>query len=129
VGGTTLTELADTLVRDHGLPFSAAHAIAARLLKTQNEDPAASMAATLESASRSIVGRALRYDEAQLQQIMSPRHFVEVRTTYGGPAPAETLRALGVSRRALERDQADWHDRRAHVSRADQQLRDRVGAL
>jgi hypothetical protein len=30
---------------------------------------------------------------------------------------------------AIERDQADWHDRRAHVSRADQQLRDRVGAL
>ena len=32
-GGTTLTELADTLVRDHGLPFRAAHAIAALLLK------------------------------------------------------------------------------------------------
>ena len=31
-GGTTLTELADTLVRDHGLPFRQAHAIAALLL-------------------------------------------------------------------------------------------------
>ena len=32
-GWTTLTELADTLVRDHGLPFKAAHTIAARLIR------------------------------------------------------------------------------------------------
>src|SRR6185436_1367949 len=31
-GGTTLTELADQLVRDHDVPFKKAHAIAARLL-------------------------------------------------------------------------------------------------
>ena len=44
VGGTTLTELADTLVRDHGLSFRSAHAIAALLLKAQTEDPQASLA-------------------------------------------------------------------------------------
>jgi argininosuccinate lyase len=38
-GGTTLTELADTLVRDHGLPFRSAHAISALLLKARTEDP------------------------------------------------------------------------------------------
>src|SRR4029077_4481066 len=31
-GWTTLTELADTLVRDHGLPFRTAHAVASRLI-------------------------------------------------------------------------------------------------
>src|SRR5438874_5769750 len=31
-GWTTLTELADTLVRDHGLPFRTAHAISSRLM-------------------------------------------------------------------------------------------------
>ena len=35
---------------------------------------------------------------------MSPRHFVEVRTTYGGPAPSETARALSVSRANLASD-------------------------
>ena len=39
LGGTTLTELADTLVRDHGLSFRSAHAIAASLLKARTEDP------------------------------------------------------------------------------------------
>ncbi len=38
-GGTTLTELADTLVRDEGLPFRKAHGIAAQLLKTRTADP------------------------------------------------------------------------------------------
>src|SRR6185295_17898662 len=38
-GWTTLTELADTLVRDHGLPFGVAHAISTRLLKARLQDP------------------------------------------------------------------------------------------
>ena len=38
-GWTTLTELADTLVRDHGLPFKTAHAIAGRLVAGRQRDP------------------------------------------------------------------------------------------
>ena len=34
-GGTTMTELSDTLVREHGLPFKTAHAIAGRVLKAR----------------------------------------------------------------------------------------------
>src|SRR5213083_562300 len=39
VGWTTLTELADTLVRDHQLPFRTAHAITARLIAARERDP------------------------------------------------------------------------------------------
>jgi hypothetical protein len=39
------------------------------------------------------------------------------------------LRALGVARRALERDLAEWHDRRARVSHSEQHLRESVAAL
>ncbi len=38
-GGTTLTELADHLVRQHRIPFKTAHAIAGRLLKARCERP------------------------------------------------------------------------------------------
>ena len=34
---------------------------------------------------------------------MSPRHFVEVRTTHGGPAPSETGRAIAESKRRAGR--------------------------
>ena len=100
VGGTTLTELADTLVRDHGLSFRNAHAIAALLLKARTEDPQAPLSTTLSKASATILGKPLDYSEEALQKIMSPAHFVQVRTTHGGPAPTETARAIGESHRA-----------------------------
>ena len=37
-GWTTLTELADTLVREQGIPFSAAHAISARFVAARAQD-------------------------------------------------------------------------------------------
>src|SRR5688572_2567352 len=81
-GGTTLTELADTLVRDQGLPFRTAHSIAALLLKARTEDPQAPLSATLAKASAAILGKALEYSEADLEKILSPRHFVQIRTTH-----------------------------------------------
>ncbi len=128
-GGTTLTELADTLVRDHGLAFRTAHGIAALLLKARTEDPDASLSEALSRASAALLGSPIAYTEEQLRTIMSPRHFVEVRTTWGGPAPAETGRAIAESQRVLAGDRAAWHARRDHLSKAETTLRERVAAL
>ena len=128
-GGTTLTELADTLVRDHGLPFRSAHAIAALLLKAQVEDPNVLLSAALHAASSAILGRPLEYTEADLQKVMSPAHFVSVRKTYGGPAPKETTRAIGVSRRLLDADRETWTLRRESRGRAEANLKARVTQL
>ncbi|MGE0041545.1 MAG: argininosuccinate lyase [Vicinamibacterales bacterium] len=128
-GGTTLTELADTLVRDHGLPFRAAHGIAQLLLKARTEDPGASLARALAKASEAIIGRPLEYTEVQLHRIMSPRHFVDVRRTWGGPAPEETRRALAASRARLEADQAAWKARSEALTAAERLLKTRAEAL
>jgi argininosuccinate lyase len=128
-GGTTLTELADTLVREQGLPFKTAHSIAALLLKARNEDPAVSLADALAKASTALTGSTLRYSEARLQEVMSPRYFVEVRRTLGGPAPEETARALAASRQLLGEDRAAWQSRRDHLLRAEQMLDKRVREL
>jgi argininosuccinate lyase len=125
-GGTTLTELADTLVREEGLPFRTAHSIAALLLKARNEDPAASLADALATASRGLMGRALDYSEARLEQILSPQHFVSVRRTHGGPAPEETARAVREQRDLLDCDRSAWQARRDHLSAAEQRLTERV---
>jgi argininosuccinate lyase len=90
-GGTTSTELADRLVRDHDVPFSKAHAIVAAYL------------------SGDVKGAIQKYTAAELKTITSAWHFVEVRRTPGGPAPSETGRALGASSERLERDRA-WLD-------------------
>jgi argininosuccinate lyase len=128
-GGTTLTELADTLVRDHGMPFRNAHAIAALLLKARTEDPDVALSVALSTASTAVLGRALDYSEEQLQTIMSPAHFVTVRTTHGGPAPSETGRAIAVSVRLLQSDREAWKARRAHLARAEAALTSLAAAL
>ena len=128
-GGTTLTELADTLVREHGLPFRTAHGIAALLLKARTEDPGASLSRALHDASAALLGQPLEYSEARLQKILSPKHFVEVRTTHGGPAPSETARALAASRARLEEDRAAWLARREAQAAAESRLQDAARAL
>jgi argininosuccinate lyase len=129
VGGTTLTELADTLVREQGLPFRTAHGIAGLLLKARTEDPGASLSEALAKASAALVGRSIVYSEARLEEIMSPRYFVNVRRTHGGPAPDETARALAESRRLLERDHDGWQSRRERLERAEHLLTERVREL
>ena len=105
-GWTTLTELADTLAREHGLPFRTAHAIAARLIALRLHHPQTNLAALLAEASGELLDAPLVYSESALETILSPRHFVDVRRTLGGPAPSETGRAAGVSSEKLEADEA-----------------------
>jgi argininosuccinate lyase len=105
-GGTTLTELADHLVRQHGLPFKTAHAIATRLLKARRESPDVPLSRTLAAVSSDLIGVPLTYTDAEIHEILSPQHFVAVRRTHGGPAPAETARAVQESGQRMQRDAA-----------------------
>jgi len=104
----TVTELADTLTRDHGLAFRTSHAITTAFVRELQGGKDASLAGALSRACSTVIGRTLPYDEAALERILSPQHFVAVRTTHGGPAPAETGRALDAARAALDADHA-WH--------------------
>ena len=90
-GGTTLTELADRLVRDQNISFTMAHSIVAGLL------------------SGVVPPTSLGYSDEELTRILSARNFVEARRTPGGPAPSETSRALEAARELLQRDRT-WHE-------------------
>jgi argininosuccinate lyase len=125
----TITELADTLARDHGLPFRAGHEIAARLVAGARAAPGASIAALLAEASREVTGKDVVYSDAQLADILSPRHFVEVRKTHGGPSPSETARALGVSETRLAGDDQWLAAARDGLTHAEAALRDAAAAL
>lgn len=128
-GWTTLTELADTLVREHGLPFKTAHAIAARLVMARAGCPDRPLSTILADASAELLGAPLLYSDAELSRILSPRHFVAVRRTLGGPAPDETARALAVSRQQLETDEQWGAGAGAAIRQAESTLRERSAAL
>jgi argininosuccinate lyase len=128
-GWTTLTELADTLAREHGLPFRKAHAIAAHFVGGRQRNPDRPLSALLADASADVLGKPLAYGDAQLTDILSPRHFVELRKTYGGPAPAETARAAKVSRDRLQADEGWWTGATDALAKAERTLADRSAAL
>ena len=99
------------------------------LVKAQQQQPEVPLGAILATVSSDALGVTLEYTAAQIADIMSARHFVEVRRTLGGPAPDETARALQQSRAALDRDRT-WLDRtRDALAAADARLRRRSEAL
>jgi argininosuccinate lyase len=128
-GWATLTELADTLARDHGMPFRTAHAIAAKLIDGHSQRPDALLTTLLAEASDELFGRPLSYSEAELADILSPRHFVQIRKTLGGPAPEETARAAEASRAELETDQSWWSGRTSALAEAERRLAARCAEL
>src|SRR4030095_16759358 len=121
--------LADYLVRERGVPFRTAHAIAGRLSGPCRANDPASLASTLRAASLEILGAPLELAESELAEIMSPRHFVLVRRTPGGPSPVETSRALQQATAVLDADRAWLARTRATVKSAEDQLRARSMSL
>ncbi|MDE3156372.1 MAG: argininosuccinate lyase [Acidobacteriota bacterium] len=128
-GWTTVTELADTLTREHGVSFRTAHAIAARVSREATPASMEQAAAVLAAASRELAGRPIVYEPAQLAEVLSPRRFVTVRATPGGPAPAETARALEAARDVLAADERWVASRRDALAAAERKLKERVAAI
>ena len=142
-GWTTLTELADTLVRDHGLPFRTAHRIVARLVPAEQrrlpgqdhaehgegEGAPRPLAERLAEVSAEVLGSPLNYSEAALAEILSPTHFVRVRKTPGGPAPEETAQAVSLSLAELEADRSWWTNTTRGLSESERRLSERAAAL
>lgn len=128
-GWITVTELADTLARDKGLAFRSAHAIASRLVSEARRTPDRPLPDVLRDVSRDVTGTAIEYDAAALARILSPHHFVAVRTTPGGPAPSETANAISASRGLLDTDRL-WREKTvASLRRAESMLAAAAAAL
>ena len=125
----TITELADTLARDHDLPFKAGHEIAAGLIAGSRATPDTPLAALLRDVSRRVTGTEIVYSDAQLAEILSPRHFVEVRKTFGGPSPSVTRRAVEASLAVLAADEKWLATARQRLSAAHASLASASAAL
>ena len=75
------------------------------------------------------LGQSIQYSDDQLAEILSPAHFVGTRHTAGGPAPAETARALAASRDILQRDERQAAGLRDAIAAAESRLAARSRAL
>ena len=121
-GWVTTTELADALVRDHGLSFKIAHGVAARVVRARREASSAPIGEIVAAATRELGGREIALTEAELARLLSPEHFIAVRRTHGGPAPDVTAEALAVASARLDADDATIARQRQALSDAEQKL-------
>jgi argininosuccinate lyase len=139
-GWVTVTELADTLAREHGLPFRTAHGIATTVVRASvpltdaaGGPPSAaggsSIADLIVVASTRLAGREIRMTEDELAHVLSPEHFIAVRKTLGGPAPEVVAEAIDLSGRALHDDRARIEAVRARLADADARTRAAAAAL
>ena len=96
-GYSTVTELADTLVRERGLSFRTAHAVVRAVVKLAEAEGVGAggiSPALVDRAAEGVTGVPLDLSGDVISHSLDPVRFVEIRALPGGPAPAEMKRAL-----------------------------------
>jgi len=95
----TVTELADTLVREDGLSFRQAHEIAgdtAKAVLAAGTTLSAGGFDPFKAAFAARTDRSSSLDAAAFDTAVSPENFVAVRDRFGGPSPRALDEALAV---------------------------------
>ncbi len=128
-GSITVTELADTLVRERDIPFRSAYRITSAFVRVKGSDAQLSDVDALKTASEDVLGTPIVYPADRLAEVLSPKHFVEVRRTPGGPSPAETALALSESEARLDDHRAWLQERMDRLKGAQEELRNRARGI
>ena len=130
-GYSTMTEVADVLVREAGVPFRAAHGYASALVdvcRATGRRSAELTDAELRRAYADTVGGPLPLAPDRVRQAMEPTALIAGRKGFGGPQPAEMERSLAAHRRGLDADQAWLEATASALRRARSMLREAFAA-
>ncbi len=131
-GFTTVTELADTLVRECGLPFRQAHSVVSALVSFAQEanlQPHELTADMLRRVTSDQAGIEVALSDEAFKHALDPQAFVEGRTLPGGADPSATAKVLQVQDEALQEDRRWLDTARASLSAAEGELQAAVDAL
>ena len=129
---STLTDLADALVREAGLPFRLAHEVCAGLAREMldaGRSPASLDAAAVSAAATARAGRPITLPEASVRAALDPHRSVAGRRSAGGTAPVAVRETLAEAEQILAADRAALAARRQAENRARQDLEARCAAL
>lgn len=129
---STMTEVADVLLRRAELPFREAHHYASELTtygRSNNKRPVDLTDEELEHLYEESMGEPLPIDVEYIRRAMDPTEMVGQRRGLGGPQPEEVERLLGESSARLEADR-DWFNGTAgELQRQHEALRGAFAAL
>jgi argininosuccinate lyase len=111
-GFTTVTELADVLVREAHLPFRTAHHLVSLLVSwvtEHNLTPNDITVDLLAEIAQEVLPAPLRLPPETIRRALDPVAFVQARMTLGGAAPSATAAVLDTQASQLTTDEA-WLD-------------------
>ena len=118
---STVTELANTLVRVEKLSFRAAHEIVAHVVGylTETGKKATDIDRTvLNRISKELFNRELSITDAQIQEALDPVKNAYSKKCIGGTAPEEVERQLQVIDQYLAKDEAELEARESKLKEA-----------
>ena len=123
---TTSQEIADILMRDHGLPFREGHHVASEMVTYARNEGIGPLDFPYAEAQRiyaeTVEGtdfpQEFPLSEDAFRAALDPINVIRNRATSGGPQPAEVERMISESRTRLAA-QTQWvADRRSHIDTA-----------
>jgi argininosuccinate lyase len=129
---STVTEVADVLVREAGLSFREAHGIVGAAVQRILEINGTTGDLTLEllcNISCERLGRQIHLSNKSLQRALDPMQNVMVRSVTGGPAPSEMVRSVKSSKRRHSDQQKWWRAQDEQLRKAQQRLREAVATI
>jgi argininosuccinate lyase len=124
-GYSTVTELADALLRERGLSFRTAHAVVTAVVKLAESEGVGAGGISpglVDRAAEGVIGEPLDLSADQVSHALDPVRFVEIRSLPGGPAPEETRRALEERRTTHTRVISVHRERAEQISKRLQEL-------
>jgi argininosuccinate lyase len=129
---STMTELADEIVRQTDLSFHQAYILVGQVVAQvhrQGQLPEAITSEMIDAIAQNNWGRALHIPSAAVKRALDPLENVRARSIRGGPAPAEVRRMLVDRRKQQEELKARLQDRRDHLVKAAQGLNSVVSGM
>ena len=124
-GFGTMTEVADTIVRETGRSFRVAHDIVGRTVAVAIQSGKLADEITpemLDDASMEVINEPLGVAHDAIRKALDPVENIRIRTVTGGPAPSELRRMLADRQSSLAEERRRLASERERLAGCEQRL-------
>jgi argininosuccinate lyase len=131
-GFSTVTELADTLVREYGFPFRTAHEVVGSVVKKAVDsglDSTKITSARVEKTIKELLKKDLKINPKSVHKALDPQENIQMRHLPGGPAFEEVARMLEDRAEVLRSKKEFISNCRSNIAEAYRNLHQNAGEI
>jgi argininosuccinate lyase len=129
---STMTDLADALVRESGIDFREAHEVIARVVNAAIDQGKTANQITesmVQTAAKAQLGHSLKISATAVREALDPVKNVARRSGTGGPAPSSVAKMVADARTQLSAEQVRLAERQQRIAAASVALDQAVAAV